>query len=69
MGRLLLTVILYLAVVIVAIIPWWRIAKKAGYPGVWSLVLFVPVINVICIYWFAFAEWPLERRSVKIQYD
>ncbi len=38
--------------------PFWRICSKAGYPGIMALLVFIPVINLIFLYWFAFADWP-----------
>ncbi|HYW11414.1 MAG TPA: hypothetical protein VE871_05635 [Longimicrobium sp.] len=55
--------VILLFTLIVPLIPAWRIVSKAGYPGAWSLLLFVPVINLIAIFVFAFSEWPLERRA------
>ncbi|HST62003.1 MAG TPA: hypothetical protein VLK84_25100 [Longimicrobium sp.] len=55
--------VMMLVVLIVPLIPAWRIVSKAGYSGAWSLLLFVPVANVIAVFVFAFAEWPLERRA------
>lgn len=43
--------------------PAWSIVSKAGYPGVWSLVLLVPILNVVAFFIFAFRQWPLERRA------
>jgi hypothetical protein len=44
--------------------PGWRIAAKAGYPGALSLLLFVPLVNVIAIWAFAFSNWPVERSNI-----
>lgn len=66
MGKLVLVLVIYFAAVIIALIPWWRIARKAGYSGAWSLVIFIPLVNFIVLYWFAFSKWPLERRAVKV---
>lgn len=40
----------------------WRIISKAGYAGAWALLLFVPLVNLIALFVFAFSDWPLERR-------
>jgi hypothetical protein len=40
------------------IIPTWRIAQRAGFPGALSLLLLVPFLNLIVIWVFAFARWP-----------
>lgn len=52
-----------LVLVLVVLIPAWRIVSRAGYSGAWSLLLLVPVVNVIAVFVFAFSEWPLERRA------
>ncbi|WP_020564509.1 hypothetical protein [Methylosarcina fibrata] len=36
----------------------FRILEKAGFNGWWTLVLMVPVVNVVMIWIFAFAHWP-----------
>jgi hypothetical protein len=43
--------------------PAWRILKRAGYSGAWSLLIWVPVLNFVMIYVFAFVQWPIERRA------
>lgn len=39
------------------------IAKKAGYSGWWSLIMLVPLLNVIFIWIFSFSKWPIEREQ------
>jgi len=36
----------------------YRILEKAGFDGRWTLVLLVPVANIIMIWVFAFSKWP-----------
>ena len=48
---------------IVFVVPTWRIVSKAGYSGAWSLFAFVPIINVIMLWVFAFSNWPATRRT------
>ena len=44
--------------------PFWRVCEKAGYPGIMALLVFVPIVNIILLYWFAFANWPsLSKES------
>lgn len=43
--------------------PFWRITKRTGNPPIMSLMLFVPVLNLIFIFYLAFGRWPaLESR-------
>lgn len=36
----------------------YRILEKAGLDGRWTLILLVPVVNIIMIWVFAFSHWP-----------
>jgi len=45
------------------IVPGWRIAQKAGFAGAWSLLLLVPLLNLIIIWVFAFVPWPNIARD------
>jgi len=53
-----LIVIVLLALYFVPIV---RILQKAGYSGWWCLIVFVPLVNIIMFYVFAFANWPALR--------
>jgi energy-coupling factor transporter transmembrane protein EcfT len=53
-----------LLAVILAIIPAWKVVAKAGYNGAWSLLIFVPLVNIVMMYVFAFSEWPKERQTM-----
>ncbi len=51
-----------LAVLVFFIIVYWRIVAKMGYPGVMSLLLLIPIVNIIMICMVAFSEWPIHRE-------
>ncbi|HEX6039404.1 hypothetical protein [Longimicrobium sp.] len=55
--------VMVLLVLVVPFIAVWRIVAKAGYAGAWAFLLFVPLVNVIALFVFAFSNWPLERRA------
>ena len=40
----------------------WRIAAKAGYPPVLSLLTLISPLNVFMLIAFASREWPIERE-------
>jgi hypothetical protein len=54
--------LIFLGLVVLLFYPFWRICAKAGYPGVTSLLLFVPVVNFIFLWVAALSEWPIERQ-------
>lgn len=47
---------------VVMLVPFWRITSKAGFPGALSVLLLVPIANIIYVYYLAFAEWPNLRN-------
>jgi len=54
--------IFILAVLVFTVVIYWRIATKAGYSGALSLLMFVPLVNLIMLIIFAFSEWPIEQQ-------
>jgi hypothetical protein len=47
---------------IVLIIPFWQLFSKAGYSGWWSLLMIVPLVNVVTLYVLAFSPWPSLQK-------
>ena len=59
-----------LAAVFLLVLLWptVRILRKAGYSGWWCLLSFVPLVNLVMLYIFAFgADWPnlTGRRDIR----
>lgn len=50
-----------LAFAVILVLPFWRICERTGYPGVLGLLILVPVVNVIFLYYLAFGDWPGSR--------
>ena len=49
---------------LVIVIPFWKITSKAGYSGWLSLLMIVPIVNLIYLYFIAFAKWPsIAKRN------
>ncbi|WP_138933477.1 hypothetical protein [Roseovarius arcticus] len=44
------------------LIPFWKISVKAGYSGWLSLLILVPVLNFVFLYYLAFSDWPATRQ-------
>ena len=42
----------------IVVLPFWRICTKAGYSGWLSLLVVIPVANLILFYFLGFSEWP-----------
>ncbi|MFM0554586.1 hypothetical protein P0D69_26945 [Paraburkholderia sediminicola] len=64
MGQLsILHWLLLLAITVLFIYPYVRVIKRAGFSGWWILTMFVPIMNLIMIWVFAFAKWPAVDRA------
>jgi hypothetical protein len=50
--------LIYLILAVIFVVPFWKIFQKAGFPPALSLLMLVPVVNLIAIYFVAFASWP-----------
>lgn len=42
-------------------IPAAVIVGKAGYSKAWVILAFIPVVNLIALWVFAFSKWPALR--------
>ena len=47
-------------IVTVVVLLFGSVVKKAGFSRWWSLLLCIPIINIISIWVFAFVKWPAE---------
>lgn len=54
--------IVFLALVIAALWSAWLVVRKAGYSGWQTLLIFVPVANLVWLVAFASTDWPVERE-------
>jgi uncharacterized membrane protein YhaH (DUF805 family) len=48
---------LFLILPAIAILPYWKIFSRAGFSGWLSLLMLVPVANLVILYIVAFSEW------------
>lgn len=56
----LLFVVLYC---VILLLPFWQIFKKAGFTPWFSLLILVPVVNLLVLYFLGFARWPALNRA------
>lgn len=66
--QLLIGLGIYALVLLAFLLAYISIIRKAGYSGWWILTGFVPVLNVVMFFIFAFREWPVSRdlRSARM---
>ncbi len=56
-------VLMMLLWMVIIVAPFWRISTKAGYSGWLSLLILIPLANVLFLYFLAFSNWPSQRRG------
>ncbi len=62
-GLALLQLIFFLIGMAIIVIPFWKIYSKAGFSKWLSLLMIVPLINLIVLYVVAFSAWPTQRQG------
>ena len=51
-----------LIIVVLFVLPFWKIFSKAGFSGWWSLTQLIPLLNFIGLFYLAFAKWPVHQK-------
>ena len=47
-----------LIVGLLIILPLWKIFEKAGFSGPLAILMLIPFINILMIFYLAFTDWP-----------
>ncbi|HYL93631.1 MAG TPA: hypothetical protein VEW69_10815 [Alphaproteobacteria bacterium] len=43
------------------------IFRKAGRSAAWAVLMFVPLVNLLVMVWFAFSEWPVQKELDRLR--
>jgi hypothetical protein len=46
-----------LVILLIVVVPFWQIFKKAGFSPLFSLLMPIPLVGFVMIYVLAFAPW------------
>lgn len=59
---------IFAIVIFAAIVAiWWKIFQKSGHPPALSILMVVPLANLVLLLYFAFSEWPIQRRLRELE--
>lgn len=60
-----LFVFICIALIATTAIAIIRVIQRAGFSGWWALIIFVPILNMLALWYFGFGRWPIlnEPRS------
>jgi hypothetical protein len=45
------------------VFPFMKIFKKAGFPSALGVLMIVPLVHFVMLFFLAFSEWPALRKS------
>ena len=54
-----------IAMIVTTIFAIARIVQRAGYNGWWVLIIFVPIANMLALWYFGFGPWPKSITSAR----
>ena len=60
LGGLMTIFIVFLVMMVVFIVPYFKIYQRTGQSGWMALLQFVPLVNIVMLYILAFGNWPIE---------
>lgn len=74
MGPLFSMIILAIPALVAAILvvpPFWMLFRRTGHVPAWSLLMVVPPVNLVLLWWLAWKTWPSqpERTNVAERFD
>lgn len=55
--------LLIVLILLTFLVPIWRILRRTGHSGWWCLLFYVPFINWIALWIFAYAKWPAVDKT------
>ena len=58
--------LIFLVMLPVVVIPYWKIFSKAGFSGWLSLLILLPIVNLIVLYIVAFSDWKTTSKPQNI---
>jgi len=58
---------IYLGILVLSIVAAVKVVTKAGYPGWWVLIAFVPLVGTVFVFIFAFSTWPVTKEVQRLR--
>ncbi len=48
----------FVIMILIFVVPMWKIVSRTGNPGIATLLFFIPLVNIIALWWLAYGRWP-----------
>jgi len=55
--------VFFAVIAVIILYPLGRILDRMGLSPLWSVLAFIPLINLIALWALAFADWPRQQGS------
>jgi hypothetical protein len=55
--------LLFIVVVVAIVYPIGRILRRLGFSPFWSVLVFIPLVNLLSLWILAFSDWPSPRSG------
>lgn len=50
--------LLEIIIILLVLVPFWKICSKAGRSPWLSLPIILPLVNIVFLWWLGFSRWP-----------
>lgn len=54
--------LIVLMMAVIGLVPFFQIFRKAGYPGLLAVLMLIPLVNVIMLFFLGFSDWPVLKQ-------
>lgn len=54
--------LIVLMMALIGLVPFFQIFRKAGYPGLLAVLMLIPLVNVIMLFFLGFSDWPVLKQ-------
>jgi hypothetical protein len=55
--------IVLVAQFLLKVIPFWNIYRKAGFSPTLSVLMLIPIVDIVMLFYLAFAKWPDQKQE------
>jgi hypothetical protein len=53
----------FIVVVVIIVYPIGRILRRLGFSPFWSVLVFVPLVNLVSLWILAFSDWQSRKND------
>lgn len=58
-----IALLMVVPLLVLLVVPVWRLLQRAGYSGAWALLMFVPFVGFVLLWVLSFVKWPNDKEG------